>query len=230
MFCPKCGTNLPDDASFCGSCGSKIEGKGQAAQAQTPQTATAQKLSGLKVNGAGIAAVVIAVVAVLFSIMPWLDISSQILGITGVASGLASGASALLGTQSPTIDLQDSYSVWDLPSMASAFESYVQTYGYFLGSQVSGAVGVVTGFSWLCLILWLFAILLTIRGTMSAFKKGSMGALRAGSAVMAATVVAFYVLAGALGSDIGSANALPAICLILSIVALCCSFAARGRA
>lgn len=229
MFCPKCGTSLPDDASFCGSCGSKIEVAGGAPQVPAPQTAPAQKLSGLKVNGAGIATVVIAVAAALFSIMPWLDISSQMLGIAGVASGLASGASAILGTQSPTMDLQGSYSVWDLPSMSNAFESYVQTYGYFLGSQVSGAVGAVTALSWLCLILWLVAILLTIRGTVSAFKKGGMGALRAGSAAMAATVLAFYVLAGALGSGMASANAMPAICLILSIAALCCSFAAKQR-
>ncbi len=37
MFCPKCGTKLPDDATFCGNCGTRIGEAAQPAQPEQPK-------------------------------------------------------------------------------------------------------------------------------------------------------------------------------------------------
>ena len=43
MFCPNCGKQLPDDARFCGGCGTKVEAAPQAPAA--PKAPTGPKLS-----------------------------------------------------------------------------------------------------------------------------------------------------------------------------------------
>lgn len=44
MFCPNCGSNVNENAAFCGSCGKAIDQKGNQGQHQTARRAqTAQK-------------------------------------------------------------------------------------------------------------------------------------------------------------------------------------------
>lgn len=239
MFCPKCGNEVPDGAAFCGQCGNKFESvpsaaAGGNATAAKPAGSQAGVASGLKTNGMGIAAAVLAVVALVFSFMPWFDISLQMLGLAGAASGLASGVNTLFGSATgsyaPTMDVEESYAVWNLIGLADAFKSYAQAYSSLGGSRAAGAAVVISIFSWTCLILWVVTLALTIWGAIVAFAKGGMGVLRAACASMAITVIVFFVFAGAMESDTGTANAMPVICLILSVVAFCCSFAAKKRA
>lgn len=239
MFCPKCGNQVPDGAAFCGQCGNKFE---NAPSAPTGTPASAGTLKGtagpsatpsLKLTPVGIAAAIVAVVALIFSFMPWFEISSQMSMVSGAASGIASGVSSLFGgssTAGSSLSFEDSYAVWNLIGMADSFKEYANIYSSFGGSKASGAVVVTTLFSWACLILWLVSLVLTIWGAIAAFAKGSVGILRTSSILMIVTVVVFYIFAMAMGSDTGSANAMPVLCLILSIVSFVCSFMAKKTA
>lgn len=45
MFCPNCGSNVNENAAFCGSCGKAIDQKGNQGQHQTARRAqTAQSI------------------------------------------------------------------------------------------------------------------------------------------------------------------------------------------
>ena len=60
MFCPKCGATLPDNAQFCGSCGSKVDARGaEGAQtaAQQPMPAAQQSVAPAPPDATGGAAV-----------------------------------------------------------------------------------------------------------------------------------------------------------------------------
>lgn len=241
MFCPKCGNEVPDGAAFCSQCGNKFEsvasgpvnaGAGAGAGATAAKAKSAGGATGLKLTPVGIAAAVIAVVALIFSLMPWFEISPQMSYVSGAASGLASGVSSLFGgsgSSGSSLAFEDSYAVWNLIGMADSFKEYANVYSSFGGSKASGAAMVISIFSWACLILWVVTVVLTIWGAIGAFVKGGMGILRAACVFMAITVIVFYVFAGAMESDTGTANAMPVICLILSVVAFCCSFAAKKR-
>lgn len=37
MFCPKCGSNVPDSTKFCPTCGALLAGEAQQAPATEPQ-------------------------------------------------------------------------------------------------------------------------------------------------------------------------------------------------
>lgn len=237
MFCPKCGTQAPDNAAFCAHCGNKFENTqnstpsaGFAPPVGAPVSQPQVRTTSLKLPPVGIAAAIVAAVAVLFSIAPWFDVSQQMLGVAGLASGLATGLSAFTGSSAPTVDVNESYAVWGLISLADAFKGYAQAYASFGGSKAAGAVILVTVFSWGCLLLWLASLVFTVWGCISAFTKGNLGILRIGSILMIATIIVFYIFAGALSSDTGNPNAMPVICLILSIVALVCTFTAKKKA
>lgn len=238
MFCPKCGNQVPDGSAFCGQCGNKFENVPNApAGAPAPAgvakaAAGSSATSSLKLTPVGIAAAIVAVVALIFSFMPWFEISSQMSYVSGAASGLASGVSSLFGGSSSagsSLSFEDSYAVWNLIGMADSFKEYANIYSSFGGSKASGAVVITMLFSWACLILWLVSLVLTIWGAIAAFAKGSVGILRTSSIFMVITVVVFYIFAMST-DDIGSANAMPIFCLILSIASLVCSFAAKKAA
>ena len=75
MFCSNCGAQLPDDSKFCGCCGAQLDvapapaqppQMTQPAPAQSPQmTQPAPKKPGEKGKIAGIAAGIVAVLALL---------------------------------------------------------------------------------------------------------------------------------------------------------------------
>ena len=232
MFCPKCGAQVPDDAAFCEKCGNGFEGAPKAAPGNV-RPAAAVSASILRTNGAGLAAAVLAVVAVIVSLMPWFDISSQMSMVSGAASGFASGVSSFFGgseSVGSSLSFEESYAVWGMVGLADTFEEYVAVYSSFGGSSgAQGAAVLVSIFSWVCLILWLVAVVLCVVGACMAFVKGAMGLLRAGGIFMIITVIVFFVFANAMGSDTGSANAMPVVCLVLSVVSMVCSFAAKKK-
>lgn len=64
MFCPKCGSDLPDDASFCGKCGAKIEPREPVGQGAAPAAVAVAPKAQLPVKAIIIAVAAIAVVAI----------------------------------------------------------------------------------------------------------------------------------------------------------------------
>lgn len=244
MFCPKCGNQLPDNASFCGQCGNKIENAPAAANTATTAAAPATEVaagaagaassvaSSSKLSPIGIAAVVIAIVAFLFSLPPWFEVSSLMSGVAGAASGLASGVSSFLGGGSSSfgsMNVDDAYSVWSLVGFSGSLSNMAQAYSSFGGSRMTGAATAASLLAWCCLILWIVSLASTVWGSITAFTKGKVGFVRTASIFMVITVIVFYIFAGAMGSDAGTANAMPVFCLLLSIVALVCSFTAKKK-
>lgn len=113
MFCTKCGTQNPDDAAFCGSCGAPIAPRNQApvpATAQSPTPAYAgygQQSTGVSAaaakTGNKIKIIVIAVVAVIV-------VALAIFGITQCAfgGGLRPGVyTGTIGSSSQSIKVGD---------------------------------------------------------------------------------------------------------------------------
>ena len=237
MFCPKCGSQVPDDVKFCGNCGNKFENV-----SVTPKTSAASVVgnsspigssvassvssatSALKTTPIGIVAAILAVVALIFSFMPWFELSAAMNTVSGAASGLA----GLFGASSGSYAFDETYTVWGLVGLADTFSDYASALSSFGSSKAAGASVLVSIFAWLCLILWIVSLVLSVIGVISTFAKGSMGTLRAGSIFMVITVLFFYFFAGQMGSDTGSATTMPMMCLVVSAAALVCSFFASN--
>ena len=80
MFCPKCGAQLPDNSQFCSSCGSSIA---QAPSAPAAHSAPAGlKLSGVKFDLYTVIKLAIAVLTMLFGILPTWKLSIEMFGFS----------------------------------------------------------------------------------------------------------------------------------------------------
>lgn len=107
MFCPKCGTQLPDGSKFCGNCGAQL-GAAPAQPAGASQVPPAPQVPGVPVSAvpggaapkpkrkvglivAGVAAVVVVALAI------W-GIVSCVGGGNGSAQGIADGVDAAFNT------------------------------------------------------------------------------------------------------------------------------------
>ena len=67
MFCPKCGTRMPDDAEFCIKCGTKLPAGSAVQQPNVAQTDTPKKAKKKKsklpvILGAAILLIVVVIV------------------------------------------------------------------------------------------------------------------------------------------------------------------------
>ena len=236
MFCPKCGSQIPDGSAFCGKCGNKFKDTSKPIET-TGGLKGASSSSGvdfaLRGNKAGLNAVSLVVVAIIFTFIPWFDISSQMSTIGGAASGLTNGLSSLAGGSGSvgnSFEFQDSYAVWTLIGLADTFKSYVGVYSAFGGSGAQSTLAIISGFSWACFILWVASVAFGIWGAVSAVARGSMGILRVGCVLLAATTLVFSGFTGAMGSDTGTANTFPALCLLIAIAAFFFSLASKRKA
>lgn len=228
MFCPKCGNEVPDGAAFCGQCGNKFEARGAARQQVSSQAPGIRNASSKpSIQSAAIAAAVCAALCIVFSLLPWFELSASMMTV----SGYASGAASFFGASSGTMEFEESYSVWNIMGLASTFSDYASAYSSLgINSGASGAAALITILSWGCFALWLVAAILLLWGCISALWRHAVAALRAGSVVMVVAVIAFYAFAGALGADTGSATAFPIVCAVLAVVAFACSFGVRKKA
>ncbi len=245
MFCPKCGSNLPDNAVFCNSCGNKLQNRvapsaqpapgSQAAPipqaTRIPQATPAagvaapHRSAGLKTTPLTIIVTVLALLSLVFTLLPWFETSSSLAVGTGAVNQFTSALGA-----SKSYAFADSYTVWSLIGLAGVFQDYVSAMGSFGGSRASGAAALVTAGSWLCLILWLVSLVLTIWGLIRTFTRNSTGILRAGCVLLVLTAVVFYIFASSMGTTAGTATIMPVLCIVFAIAAFVCSFGVRKNA
>lgn len=132
MFCPKCGNQLPDDASFCGHCGNKIENrptipKPSNSVVSTKAAGATQSVAGLQlsqfgVSGTQVLSVVFAIIAVIFGLMPWF-ITSDTLIYAGKAGSAIS--SALTFNTYSTANFDESYTFFGLGDFSSDLATYL---------------------------------------------------------------------------------------------------------
>lgn len=66
MFCPNCGSNLPDNSTFCGNCGAALK----ATQPRQTQQATAAPFVGTAPTTVKMGAAIMIAVLIIFSVLP----------------------------------------------------------------------------------------------------------------------------------------------------------------
>lgn len=216
MFCPKCGANIPDGAKFCNSCGQEIG----ASAAPQPSAGASVSLPGLslKLAPAQIGALIAAIVAIIFSLMPWFECSSSLLGSSYVADGIGQLGSMFAGESHSSSVLDSSYSVFGFLGISDIL---MQPLG-------SGSAPLIIAI----FLGWLLSLILLVVGGVSMVLSTKLpkGFLMAGAIVLA--IVAFlwfFWMNGYLvqtGYAAGPAtNAL--ICGIACVAVIACSMAAR---
>ncbi|WP_455139558.1 zinc ribbon domain-containing protein [Thermophilibacter sp.] len=117
MFCPKCGNQVSDDAQFCGKCGYRFPGgeKGVGAPGRAPAPAA------LANAPRGLAPTVAGGVALLTSLLPWVDLSTIHASFMGMTRDLQNGY--LMGLVDP------SYSLWGLTQLGGRMDALLGTRG-----------------------------------------------------------------------------------------------------
>ena len=224
MFCPKCGSQLPDGAAFCGSCGNKLNAtSGNVANVQD-KAPSAPNIKAPVAAAAGnasimaIVAIALCAIALIATFFPWIGFSSIVSGASGYISDLAS----TLGVSSGgSLRFSEGYSVWGFLGLLST----VSSYGMF--TVETSTLNYMFVFILFALLLWVVAIIVSIVGTVRAFTKGKPNLLVGGSATMIVASVVSWVVAGvavasfsSIFNGLASVTAMPIVCLIASIVAV----------
>lgn len=229
MFCPKCGNNVPDGATFCNKCGNRFDSAPVATASNVgtgainvPSASGGAKLS---TSPLAIVSAVCTILAIIVTLMPWYEFSSS---ISAISSGI-SGAASWFGMSDNSLAFQDEYSVSSLIGFANTYSQYASVLNSMGSSQAGTSSALITLFSWACFILWIVALFLSVWGALLAIIKGNVGILRTASIFMLVLPLLFYVFVNMGGSN-GEATVMPMICLILALAALGCSFRAIKKA
>lgn len=78
MFCPKCGTNVPDGSRFCPSCGNTFNrAPGKAAPMGMGQAPFRAPSAGGGFNTMQLVSIGVSVLALIFAFLPWLSASAS---------------------------------------------------------------------------------------------------------------------------------------------------------
>lgn len=233
MFCPKCGNQVPDGAVFCGKCGNKFDGASEANpqhanSASTVNTASntgvsfaAKASQGKSLANLGIFAAIAMIVAVIVTLLPWLELPSWVSSATNVVSNIASST----GQSSNSLSFENQYNAWGLIGFVDTYNNYASV----ASSSGFSEVTPVSGYA--CFLLCAISLVLTICGAIAAFSKGNVTLIRFASIAMILAVLVFYLFLGFSGSSSSqnklfeySATFMPFLCLLLAIAALVISF------
>ena len=137
MFCPKCGTQLPDGSTFCSQCGSQIKAVAKSSSDASPvssfvsraRASASSGVSGVPLELTPGKIVPLASLGIVFilSFFPWVDVSTIYTSryAYGVAGDIANAFSAF--------GVESSYSLWSLPALGDMVDSYVSWTGYSSG-------------------------------------------------------------------------------------------------
>lgn len=226
MFCPKCGKELPNGSAFCAGCGANLGNKTVPVNAnpQPKNTATnpGAVLSNLPntkkfaSNPIVLIAEIIAAIALISTFIPWYATNSSVVSLSGGVSGVAS----IFGASQGAFSFDPDYSIWGLPALAGTLSDYLSAAGALGGgSRASGASGLVTVCSWLCVLLWLASLALLIVGGIASRKKRDLKLINFGCGCLALCSIVFYFLVANIGPGFGAATAAPGVCLFFSLVA-----------
>lgn len=133
MFCPKCGTKLPDGSRFCGGCGANLATPAQQRQQQQPgaqqayaparyaKTAKLRKRGGKKKVVIGVVAAVVVVAVALVAVFGftgrWVAVKYTNYDSTGMMTGsttqtIDAGGAVLVSTQNTKWSSDDTWSTY----------------------------------------------------------------------------------------------------------------------
>ena len=186
MFCPKCGTTLPDGSQFCPACGAQLGA--QAPQQAAPQQAPAAAGAKVSFNLPKIITIFFALMCFIFGFLPLIHVSFGGYGSSGelFSSGSAFSFNALVGIALIIMIIQiivfivylisqfvDLNKYLNLPINLSEKMPiiYFATYGAALLFTFIGAlVGPGSGISGSPAVCWYFAVVFCACGLLFVFK------------------------------------------------------------
>lgn len=258
MFCPKCGSNLPDQAKFCTSCGATLTPK--TAPGPMPSSDASNRIphqmpvgkTAFKSSGAGaaiggqslsamtLAGIILAAIALIFALLPWFYTNPTYQSISSVAS-FFSGSSSY--------QLEESYSVWQLMSIgevaSEADEAADELSSLYSSSSSSGrasAVGItnpeytpisVSFFFALYFVGWLIGFVVIVIGAIVLFvgKKKSPVLMAIGLIVLAIVAI-IYTISYSGGMTTLAEACVPTnavICFLAALVGAVCAVKGRSK-
>lgn len=201
MFCPNCGSKVPDDARFCGNCGKEV---GAPASVNTNVSAsvgsTASDVAGTsnvarnttvasvagsaKLSSNAVGALIAGVIALICSFLPWFNSSSQLLDLGRAGSAVGSVYNALGGSSS-IHTFSSGYGPWQFPFLIGDLSSYSHSY------TEEAMVFLVPVF-----ILWLVGAILGIVGFVGLIRGNfaRLGFAKTGMILLAICAVAWIFL------------------------------------
>lgn len=164
MFCPGCGAKIDDGARFCPVCGQQIQAAtaapaqpapaAQPVPAAQPQPGPAFAAAPAMRAAAPVSVAqpalsitriipcALAVIAIVFSFMPWFNTSPWVMQASSYASQGANFLSQLAGQDtdySSSLGFDESYNVWSLGKAGEIAATYTDMYGstFHLASSLS---------------------------------------------------------------------------------------------
>lgn len=117
MFCPRCGAQLPDNAVFCGSCGTQVQQQQQQPQRVRPQATLAAAPAGNRATSAaksGKPTIVVAIVAVIAVALLAVVLVRSFACSSESAEFTGSGGPAALGGGSGAVASNSPISIYEL--------------------------------------------------------------------------------------------------------------------
>lgn len=226
MFCPQCGTDVPNSARFCPKCGNTFNAVPQQAFPQAASRMSGiSSMSPVSLNGSinimRLIAVGIAVLAIIFAFLPWLDISMyahsvsySVFGFPELSSNLSqsAGVTSAIGSYSSALGSL-------IPGM-DAVTNQANSYT----AMIKGASAMLTAI----FVFWLISLLATAVGAVLMFvtRKRNPIVFLVGTGLMALVCIVWIAYVAYLGSAspiLGQSlgwTAFPVICAIASICAL----------
>ena len=239
MFCPKCGTKVPDGSSFCPSCGNRIAAAPKAAPAAAsaykaastfkaaPAAVSAPKAapsvsfhmpvkaqsSAAIVPVQGIVAVACAVVAAISTFMPWVTMSSTMTTATSIGSAFGVGSA-----------LHQSYALSEFSSLADVMKSYGLKLAIMGDSSLQQYATAVEG----TFFVWILGFALVLIGAVMLLMKRSKASkliLIGGLAIWIVLAFVCISIGNSVDVFVGSYDA-EILCMVASAAGMGFAFAA----
>lgn len=226
MFCPKCGTKLPDGAKFCGSCGAQLSSAPvtpatkpahAAASAATARAHAAVPAAAGTIDAKMLIVLILGIAALFFAFQPWIPVSQS---DYQTSNAISQGANALAGlfggtgTEGSGLALKPAYAMYEIPQ-------YVQVYQQY---GLSGANSVGSGAASM-LPVWIGCIAVAAVGLV-------LFAVRRNRIVAVVGFIALGLLAALFAAvlmDNSSDLTGPLFCCVLSAVTVIAAIAVGGR-
>ncbi len=227
MFCPKCGTKVPDGTKFCPKCGATLSSASAPSPAPAwvhaakpappvrnvaptthvvPTVASAASHGGAAgsiLSPARLIPLACAVVAAIFACMPWANISEDLVMATGAVGGFAGWIS---GTDASGYQLAESYHAWEFGEIGHVLDAYGSSSSVY--ETLFGVIGAV----------WVVSVIILVLGALLALISGKRGILRLGFVALAAVAVISAFIC--IGSVISTSSINPIICAIACVAGL----------
>lgn len=228
MFCPKCGTQLPDGAKFCGNCGAQLAPvpSAPASTAAHAAATTAQSKNVARhvvpvptgsIDAKMLIILVLGIAALVFAFQPWIPVSSSDYQASNLISQGASALGGLFGgtgNEGAGLALKSAYSMFEIPDYVRVY----QQYGYSAGMQVGSAITIM-------LPIWIGCVAVSVLGLV-------LLAVRGNRVVAIIGFVALALLAGFFSFMIMSVSGGlmgPVLCCVLSVATIVAVVAMGGK-